>query len=447
MLEVANNPHVRLITYANVKSVEGNIGNFKVVIEKKTSFVMENLCNGCGECETVCPIYAPNEFDLNLGHRKAIYRAFPQAVPSIYTIDEKRCIKCGLCEKVCKQDAINYNMEPQIETINVGAIIIASGFKTFTPNGMYGYGKFENVLTQLELERIIAPNGPTLGQLIRPSDKKHPKRILMIQCVGSRSLKTNPHCSSGVCCMVAIKNASLIKQHDPEIEVYIAYMDIRAAGKSYEEYYLKSREMGIKYVRGNVAGVIELPNKNLMVKVENTLSKKILNLEIDLVILSVAMTPSEGTNEIAEILRLEKSRDGFLKEYHERLDPISTKIPGIYICGAVQGPKSIAESVMQGKAAASLAKIPINNGFVELKLIKAIIDQDRCSRCGLCAMICPYSAIKLDTDDRFTVNEVLCKGCGMCVSSCKSESITLRLYRNLALEEYIDGIFELNKTS
>jgi len=446
MLEVANNPNVRLITYAKVISVEGNIGNFKVIIEKKPRYVSSEKCNACGECENVCPIYAPNEFDLNLGARKAIYRAFAQAVPSTYTIDDTKCIKCGLCKRVCEQEAIDYDMKTEYETINVGTIIIASGFRTFDPAGMYGYGKYENVLTQLELERLIAPNGPTVGELLRPSDHKHPKRILMIQCVGSRSLKTNPHCSSGVCCMVAIKNASLIKQHDPDAEVYITYMDIRAAGKSYEEYYLKSRELGVKYIRGNVAYVKELPNKNLEIKVENTLSKKVLNLEVDMVILSVAMVPSIGTSQVSEILRLELSRDGFLKEFHERLDPIRTKIPGIFICGAAHGPKSIAESVMQGKAAASLAKIPINNRAVELKLIKAVVDPSRCSKCGICVEMCPYSAITIGVNGTAEVNEILCKGCGTCVSVCRSESITLRQYRNIAFEEYIDGVFEVDKT-
>lgn len=446
MLEVANNPNIRLITYAHVKAIDGNIGDFEVTIEKKPRYVLEDKCNACGDCEDICPIYAPNEFDMSLGARKAIYKPFAQAVPSIYTIDEKRCIKCGLCRDVCEQEAIDYDMQPELETINVGAIIIATGYKTFDPTGLFGYGKYENVLTQLELERLIAPNGPTIGQLIRPSDKKHPKKILMIQCVGSRSLKENLHCSSGVCCMVAIKNASLIKQHDQETEIFIAYMDIRAAGKNYEEYYLKSRKIGVKYVRGNVASIKELDNKNLVVKVENTLSKKILSLEVDMVILSVAMEPSMGTEQIAEVLRLDKSRDGFLKEFHERLDPISTKIPGIYICGAAQGPKSIAESVMQGKAAASLSKIPINNSFVELKLIKAIIDEERCSKCGLCVEACPYRAISYKENGVPVVNEILCKGCGTCVSKCHSESITLRQFRNIAFEKYIDGVFQLEKT-
>jgi heterodisulfide reductase subunit A len=445
MLDVASNPNIRLITYSKVKSIDGNVGNFEVTIEKKARYVLEDKCNACGDCETICPVYAPNEFDLNLGPRKAIYRAFPQAVPSIYTIDDTKCIKCGLCVKVCEQDAIDLEMKTEYETINVGSVIIATGFETFDPTGILGYGKYKNVITQLELERMLAPNGPTIGELVRPSDKKHPKRVLMIQCVGSRNLRNNPHCSSGVCCMVAIKNAGLIKGHDKDTEVYIAYMDIRAAGKNYEEYYLNSRKTGVKYIRGSVAYIKETEENNLIVKIENTLSKTILDLEVDLVILSVAMVPSTGSKEIAEILGLEEDQAGFLKEFHSRLDPISTKIPGVYICGAAQGPKSIAESVMQGKAAASLAKIPVNNKLVELKLLKAFIDPERCSKCEICMEACPYNSISYNEEGIPTVNEVLCKGCGTCVSVCRSKSINLRKYREIALETYIDGVFKNNK--
>ncbi|MHA1269248.1 MAG: 4Fe-4S binding protein [Candidatus Helarchaeota archaeon] len=446
MLEVANNPKIRLMTYAEIKSVNGNIGNFEVVIEKKPRYVLESKCNACGECTEVCPVYRPNEFDCNLGARKAIYRSFTQAVPSTFIIDMDSCIQCGLCKRVCDHEAIDYDMQIEYETINVGIIIVAPGFKIFDPHGLFGYGKYKNVLTQLELERLIAPNGPTLGELIRPSDKKHPKKIFMIQCVGSRSLRTNLHCSSGVCCMVGIKNASLIKQHNPDAEIYIAYMDIRAAGKNYEEYYLNSRELGIKFIRGNISKIKELDNDNLFIKIENTLMKTILDLEVDLVILSVAMVPPNDIKKISDILKLEQGRSGFLKEYHDRLDPVSTKVPGIYLCGAVQGPKSIADSVTQGKAAASLAKIPINNGFVELRLIKAIIDPDRCSKCGLCVEICPYNALTFGDNGIPVVNEIICKGCGTCVSICRSESVTLRYYRNKGFEEYIDGVFQIKKT-
>ena len=245
--------------------------------------------------------------------------------------------------------------------------------------------------------------------------------------------------------MVAIKNATLIKQHDPETEIYIGYMDIRAAGKNYEEYYLNARKMGIKFIRGNISNVERLNNGNILIKIENTLTKSILDLDVDLVVLSVAMEPSNGTKEVSEIIRVEQSRDGFLKEFHDRLDPISTKIPGIYLAGAVQGPKSISISVMQGKAAASLAKIPINNQFVILTLIKAVVDSERCSKCGVCVDVCPYRAISLNNEGFASVNEILCKGCGSCVALCRSESISLRQYRNNAFEEYIDGIFQTQK--
>lgn len=439
MLEVAEHPLIELITNAEVIQVTGHIGNFEVTIQQNPRFVNDK-CNGCKACLEVCPVYAPNEFDLGLGARRAIYVPFDQAVPNKAIIDREKCIECQLCVGACEQKAIEFDQNPEIKTVTVGTIIVASGFDAYNPVGEYGYGEFQNVITQVELERLLAPNGPTWGEVIRPSDHREPKKVIMIQCVGSRSLKSNLHCSGGVCCMVAIKNANLLKQHIDGIDITVCFMDIRAAGKGYEEYFLQSRKSGIKYLRGNIASIKEDPTtKDLIIRVEDTLSQEVSELQADLVVLSTAMVPAQTTDDLVRILRLEKSADGFLKEFHARLDPINTKIPGIYLCGAVQGPKSIAESVSSGKAAASSATIPMIKQVHEIIKLEGIIDSERCSGCGLCVKVCPYQAIRMDKNIA-KVDTILCRGCGMCASICPSGAATLRSYRDSAIESYLDAL-------
>lgn len=440
MLEVARNPKVKLMTYAEVEKVEGYLGNFRVKIKKKIRYVIEEKCNGCGACEEICPIFRPKEFDVMLGARKAIYIPFPQAVPKVATIDIGHCTKCRLCEKVCEREAIDFNQKEETIEVNVGTIIVTTGYDSYNPQGKYGYGKYENVITQIQLERLLAPNGPTNGHLVKISDLKRPESIVMIQCVGSRDLNSNQYCSD-VCCMVAIKNAKLIKQEYPDTDVTICYMDIRASGKAWEEYYTRARDYDIKFVRGNVGLVKEDPEtKKLIVRVEDTLNSKIKRIETDLVVLSVAMVPSEDSEKMANILHLEKSSDGFYKERHAALSPVDTKILGIYIAGAAQGPKSVAEAVAQARGAASAAAIPLIKGRYTLELVSAIIDKDRCNKCKMCLDVCPFGAIIVE-DDTLEINEIVCKGCGSCTSMCPSHAITVRFYRPKQFEAYIDSLF------
>ena len=440
MLECAAHPNITLYAYSEVKEISGYIGNFSVVIEKKPRFVIEDKCTGCGACSSICPVIVPNEFNCGMDGRKAIYSLFAQAVPLKYTIDPDACIECGLCKKACEPKAIDYDQKPEYVTAKVGTIIVTTGFKPFDPTGQYGYGKYANVITQLELERLIAPNGPTYGELQRISDDKHPKNILMIQCVGSRNIQNNEFCSAGVCCLVALKNASLIKQHDPTANITIAYMDMRTPGKYYEEYYKRIRESGIKFIRGNFTNVKEDPEtKNLHIRIEDTLMNKFRKYEFDLVVLSVAMEPSSGTKEISEILRLEKSPDGYIKEFHARLDPIGTKVPGIFVAGSAQGPMSVDHSVAMAKGAASAASIPIHQGTIEIELVRAVSDEEACTRCALCIETCPYGAISMK-DDKIVVDEITCRGCGACCAVCKNNAMTLRSFRNSQLNPYIDAL-------
>ncbi|MFX0056813.1 MAG: 4Fe-4S binding protein [Candidatus Hodarchaeota archaeon] len=443
MLEAARTPRLNLYTYSEIEDISGFVGNFKVKIRKKARYV-NNDCNGCGSCFEVCPAYGYDEFNEGLNPRKAIYISFAQAVPSIAQIDMTRCIKCGLCEGVCEVDAIDFDQQDEIVEIEVGSIAVATGWDEYKPEiGYLGYNVYPNVITQMKLERILAPNGPTVGHLVRPSDGKKPEKVLFIQCVGSRDLSRQTYCSAGVCCMISIKNTKLIKQHYPEIDISVAYMDIRAAGKNYEEYFTASRKEGIKYIRTNVSKIYEDPEThNLKVILQNTLSNTGLKeYEYDMVVLSAAMLPARGVEKIGKILKLETSQDGFFKEFHARLNPIDTKIPGIVLAGVAQGPKSIAESIAQGRAAASSLARLMGKDKYRILLIRATVDTEKCAKCGLCELNCPYDAIQT-TAEGAVVDEILCRGCGSCLANCPSEAITLRYYREPQYEKQIDAILE-----
>lgn len=441
MVELAHHPNVELLAYSEIEKVEGYIGNFKVTVKQKPRYVEREKCNGCGACVDVCPVAAPNEFDEGFGTRKAIFTPFPQAVPSTYTIDMNRCIKCRLCIKKCEPNAINLNQEPKFIELEVGTIILAMGFREYKPIGEFGYGKYDNVITQLELERIIAPNGPTAGRLVRPSDLAVPKRIAMIQCVGSRSIDANQYCSGAVCCMTAIKNARYIKHYYPDTDATIFYIDIRTPFREYEEYNREARNLGVKFVRGKVAEVVEDPvTKNLMLSVEDTLTGDVYESELDLVVLSTAMIPPEKQDELRSLLKIERATDGFVKEFHLCLAPVDTKKLGVYIAGVAQGPKSIPEAVGSAKGAASSAGTPMINKQVEISMVRAVVDEQRCSGCGLCAEICSYSAITMKNRVA-SVNEMDCRGCGACAAICPSSAVTLRNYTDEQYEAYLDKLF------
>ncbi len=444
MVDVARHPNIKLITYAEVKEVKGFVGNFKVKILKKPRYVLEDKCTGCGLCSEVCPIEVPNEFDQGLGVRKAIYVPFPQAVPLVYTIDKDYCIGCGNCKAVCGAKAIDFEQKPEEIEIEVGTIIVATGYKTFDARKIeeYGYGRYQNVITALEFERLINASGPTAGKLIRPSDGKEPRRIAFILCVGSRDERYNKYCSR-VCCMYSIKNARLYKEKHPDADVYIFYMDIRASGKGYEEFYKKSQEeYGIKFIRGKPSEIREDPKtKNLKVIVEDTLIGKKLEFEFDLVVLATGLEPSEDSKELARMLRISLGEDGFYLESHPKLKPVESVTDGIFLAGCCLGPKDIPESVAQASAAAAKAAALMSKKEIEIEPIIARVDKEKCIGCRLCMQVCDFKAIEV-IDRKAEVNPALCKGCGACSGACPTGAIQVNNFRDEQILAMLNALFD-----
>jgi len=374
MVEVANHPNIKLLTYSEVQKVRRSKHSFEVEILKKPRLVDETKCTGCGTCAQHCPVEVPNEFDAGLGIRKAIYVPFPQAVPLKYTIDEKHCItmstgyRCELCRKVCKAEAINFNQKPETISLTVGAIIIATGFEMFNAKKKsgYGYGRYPNVITNLELERLLNASGPTGGHIMRLSDGRIPRRVAFIQCVGSRDRHLGyPNCS-GVCCLCSIKNGILLKEHVQNIDVTIFYMDIRAGGKGSEEFYERAKdEFNLRFVRGRVGRVIEVTKtNNLVIRAEDIETGELIDEEFDMVILSVGIEPSSGIFKLSKILGVPVDEDGFVQDNDNQTDPSATKTQGIFVAGVAHGPKDIPDSVIEAGAAAMKAVTFLKNNWV-----------------------------------------------------------------------------------
>jgi len=357
MVEVSRHPNIKLLTYSELQGVKKSGRGFDVKILKKPRFVDETKCTGCGICAQHCPIEVQNEFDMGLGIRKAIYVPFPQAVPLRYTIDDTHCVKCGLCKRVCQLEAINFDQQPELINLKVGAIVVATGFEIFDAKkkSEYGYGRYPNVITSLELERLLNASGPTAGHITRLSDGRIPKKVAFVQCVGSRDERVgNPYCSR-VCCMYAIKNAILLKEHVHDADVAVFYMDIRAYGKGFEEFYQRAKdEFNVRFIRGRVANVVEVPEtKDLMVRAEDTEEGRRIEEKFDMVVLSVGLLPSNEIFKVGKILDLPLDEHGFPHEADVITNPITVaKSKGIFIAGTAEGPKDIPDSVADASAAA-----------------------------------------------------------------------------------------------
>jgi len=436
MMDVGRHPRIRLMAYSSIEQVSGYVGNFKVKVRRKARYVDETMCTACGKCAEACPVTLPDEFQQGFSTRKSIHIAFPQAVPSAYLIDMQHCmgnnpVACVKCVEACDKHCIDLNARDKIVELEVGSIIVATGMGIYDPTKLteYGYGKFENVITTMEFERLICGGGPTEGHLVRPSDHKTPKRIGFIQCVGSRTdNRGNPYCSN-VCCMNTVKDSLLILEHYPDTEIFVFYMDMRAFGKGFEDLLRRSKESGVHYVRGLPGEITEIAGtQNLCLKVENTTVSRLEEYPLDMVVLSVGLEPKAELKKLANILNLSQTSDGFLMEAHPKLRPVDAPTPGIFFAGCVEAPKDIKDSVTQAGAAAARSSILLNSGKIKNQAIKAQVLQNKCISCGACAKVCPYSAIKVDIKAKTgaQITAAACAGCGTCAAECRFGAITMQ---------------------
>jgi len=463
MTSVGQNKNIELMAYSELVELSGYIGNFKAKIRKKARYIDTVKCTGCGRCSELCPTSVPNEFDCGLGNRKAIYIPSPYAVPNKAIIDAKNCrhIKglaegkdvCRLCEKGiekkgqpgCEAGAIDFSQKDEIKEIEIGNIIVATGFQQFNPTTIYqlGYGRLNNVLTGLEFERLTNASGPTGGK-VTLKDGSEPKSIAILHCIGSRDTNYHKYCSR-VCCMYSLKFAHLLREKLPEAAVYQLYIDMRCAGSGYEEFYERLQEEGVNFIRGKGGEVTDIAEKpeekgKLVVMVEDTLVRRKRRLAVDMVILSCALEPRADTEQLARILTLSRKADGFLLEKHPKLDPVATTTDGIYIAGCCQSPKDIPDTVAQASAAAARVLALISKGKVEIEGAIAFIDEERCSGCKICIDLCPYKAIGYDEVKKVSrVNEALCKGCGTCVAACPAGAIKGRHFTSEEIMAEIEG--------
>ena len=450
MSDVGRHPNIELLTNSEVTEVKGYIGNFRVKVLKKPRYVTEE-CTACGDCARECPVTTPNEFDVGLATRRAIYTPFAQAVPSTYIIDRNLCLNkeniivCDKCIKACEARAIDFDMKPEIVELEVGTIIVATGADVYDPTSLanYGYGKFPNVITSLEFERLINAGGPSGGNLIRPSDMQIPDTVAFIQCVGSRSEKGHLYCSN-VCCMNTIKDSLLIKEHWPDTKIHVFYVDIRAYGKGFEDLYKRAKKEGVIFIRGLPAEILEdRKTNNLWLIGENTLQKELYKVNVGMVILSIGIEPRRDSEVVQHLLTLSRNPDGFFMEAHPKLRPVDTPTGGVFLAGCAESPKDIKDSVTQASAAAARAGILMAKGRVTAEAITPSLITENCTACGLCARVCPYNAISVDKERKKTeIIEAACAGCGTCGAECPFDALIMRHFTDDQIYAQIDAATE-----
>ncbi len=458
MVTLSQHPNIELMTYSEVTHVGGYIGNFEVTIKQKAKFVNHDICTGCGLCETKCPAKVTSEFDQGLGKRPAIHKLFAQAVPNKPVIDKNSCLKlttgkCGICSKICPVGCIDYEDKDKEVTKKFGAIVLATGYELIDWTklyGEYGGGRYDNIITGLQFERMVNASGPTDGKIVRPSDGKTPKSVLFIKCVGSRDVNKGKSYCSRACCMYTAKHAHQVLEKIPGAKAYVSYMDVRTPGKGYDEFYMRTLEDGAVYVRGRISKIYPEGEKLISLG-EDTLSNSNVTLETDLVVLETAMVPNPSAEKTAAMIGVGRDKDGWLQEAHPKLRPVETNTGGVFLAGTCQGPKDIPDTVAQASAAAAKVIGLLYKDELETNPMISKVDPQKCAGCGFCIEVCPYGAIELvDFPDRYQgkkimrkvaqVNGGLCQGCGACTVSCKPGAIDLLGFTNLQILEEVDAL-------
>ncbi len=454
MVAVSQDPNINLMTYSEVSELTGFVGNYQATVTMKPRYVDMNRCTGCGLCTEKCPTKVLSEFDEGLGTHRAIYRNSPQSVPNKPVIDSAHCRtlngkKCGVCEKLCPSKAIDFSQTEQTVNLDVGAVIMATGFDIFDPTPMtqYGYGRYENVYTGLQFERLNNAVGPTGGKILLKNGQP-PESVAILHCVGSRDSKYHPYCSR-VCCMYALKYDHLLKDKvGHHCKIYNFYIDMRCFGKGYEEFFRRVQEEGVTFIRGRPAEITDqaqTPEEagKLVVVGEDTLLGRVLRVPVDMVILCTAMEPRADVVQTARTFGISQGLDGFFLEEHPKLGPVSTATDGIFLAGACQGPKDIPDAVSHASGAAAQALALITRGEVSISPTISYIDPEICVGCKTCIGLCAYSAIEFDERRQVSVvNAAMCKGCGSCAGHCPSGAAQIRHFSEKQIFAELEGVLD-----
>jgi heterodisulfide reductase subunit A len=449
MTDVGRHSRIKLYSLTEVVNVKGYVGNFEVKLRRRARYVDEKECTSCGDCAIVCPVVRPDEYNAGLSSRRAIFKPFPQAVPSSYMINSHECLGfnpavCAKCIEACKKNCINFHMSDEELTEQVGTIVVATGAEPYNPAELdeYGYTRFENVVTSLEFERLITAGGPTQGTLVRPKDRRKPRSVGFIQCVGSRSARKGGTYCSNICCMNTIKSTLVLKEHYPDMHIMVFYVDIRAFGKGFEDLYMRSRRLGVHYLRGLPGTMEELPDGSLRVAVENTATGTVDRYDLDMIVLALGVQPAAETRRLQEMLGLQLTPDGFFLEAHPKLQPVDAATRGVFFAGCAEGPKDIKESVTQASAAAGRASRLMHRGEITTEPIISMVVEEHCRSCGKCAEVCPYNAITVNTKQKTpaVVTTAACAGCGTCAAECPFGAIIMNHYTDEQITGQIDAL-------
>jgi len=441
MVDVGKHPNITLLTNSEVAAVKGFVGNYEVSVLKRPRFVDEVRCVGCEMCTQVCPVKIPDTFNEDMSQTRAIRVYSSHAVPKVAIVDSRHCLRlktkkkevCGKCVQACEAKAIDFEQTPETVHLKVGGIILAVGSEVFDASRMpeFGYGRFENVISNIGFERLSDASGPTAGKILSPKTGQPPKSLVFIQCVGSRDRRFHEYCCR-VGCMVSLKQAILAREKMGEsVSIYVCFNDLRAFGKGYEEFYRRARDLDVNFVAGIPSDIRANSDGSLFFDVFERGTNRLLEMRADLVVLANGLVPGNDLVKINELFHASRSADGFLLEAHPKLRPLECSTAGIFLAGACQGPKDIPDTVAQASGAAAKAIDLLSSGEIELEPLKAVVDEDLCSGCRVCESLCPFSAIEMKKDgevSRANVVEAMCQGCGLCSAACPTGAIKIQQY-------------------